>query len=374
MIGEFSEGKTEPGFALRRLRLVDFRNYEHLEIEVPSGLTLLTGRNGQGKTNLLEAVYFLSTTRPLRGGRASEAVRFGQGVATIEGELAGSRTLLGLEIRVGSVKRAFLNGASLPRASDLVGRLPSVSVSLHDQEMVRGEAGARRELLDLVLAQTYPAYLAALASYKRALEQRNALLRRCAERAIPPSHFEPWELEMARAGTVLRGFRVRLISELAPIVDELNRTLSQGESLALAYEARDEAGAPEELAALWEATRTSDVERGTTQSGPHRDDFRLTIDGRLLKTYGSQGQQRTASLSVKLALVRYWTRLFGKSPVILLDDVYSDLDQYRQQVLTELLADHSGQALLTCTFPPPGAEKLLNKAWVLTVNRGTVKS
>ncbi|MBI3721047.1 MAG: AAA family ATPase, partial [Fimbriimonas ginsengisoli] len=182
-------------FGVSRCALEAFRNYEELKVEFSEGLNVLAGPNAQGKTNLLEALALVSTTRLLRGQRDSEAILEGRDRARVHVSLLDGPTELGMTIERGTRKRALLNGLELPRASDLLGRLPSVSVTSEDLEIVRGEPSERRLFLDLELSSLYPAYLRHLTLYKRALEQRNALLR--AQSWSAAAAYEPWEEQLA---------------------------------------------------------------------------------------------------------------------------------------------------------------------------------
>ena len=186
--------------AVDTLRLEGFRNYSHLDLRLSPGFNVVSGSNAQGKTNLLESLYLLGTTRLLRGQKDAEAIQDGADRAAVEVELAGSGTRIGMGLERGARKRARINGLALPRAADLIGRLPVVCVSAADMAIVRGEPADRRLFLDLELSALSPAYLHHFALYKRAQEQRGALLRQSRERPIPGDLYEPWEAAMAMHG------------------------------------------------------------------------------------------------------------------------------------------------------------------------------
>src|SRR5579862_5656498 len=218
-----------------------YRNYSHLHVDLDPGFNVVAGPNAQGKTNFLESLYLLSTTRLLRGQRDGEAILEGHPQASVIAELRGGRTQIGITLEAGMRKRATLNGLKLPRASDLIGRLPCVCISSLDLAIVRDEPADRRLFLDLELSSIYSAYLRDLATYKRALEQRNALLRESREFMQPGVLFEPWEEQIAEAGAALRHARSSYVAELAPIAAEQHALMGDGESLALEYVTKDRA-------------------------------------------------------------------------------------------------------------------------------------
>lgn len=367
-------GEGRKGARAARIALRDFRNYASLDLELNPGLTVVCGPNAQGKTNLLEAAYLVATTRLLRGSREGEAVREGTERARVAIELAESRTELAVVLEGGKRKTGQLNGASLPRAADLIGRLPTVCVSLSDMAIVRGEPNERRSFLDLELAQLFPAYLSHLAYYKRALEQRGALLRRAREFPVAPAEFEPWEETLAEHGAAIRRFRREYVGRVEGPAAEIHAQFGGGEGLETRYEARDEARTTPELRQGLESGRERDIARGSTQYGPHRDDLALVVEGRDIRNFGSQGQQRTAVLALKLAAFGEQTATHGKRPLLLLDDMLSELDLHRRKRLTEWILAEAGQALLTCTEAEAAGEELLGSAQVLEVRSGEVRA
>ncbi|MFY9233094.1 MAG: DNA replication/repair protein RecF [Fimbriimonadaceae bacterium] len=362
---------TSPG--VRELALENFRNYASLHTDLLQGLNVLVGANAQGKTNFLEAIYLLSTTRLLRGMRDAEAVREGSDRAVVSAELQHTHTQVSITLEQRVRKRASLNGMSLPRAADLIGRLPSVCISTADLPIVRGEPADRRMFLDLELSQLRPAYLRDLTLYKRALEQRNALLRASQEEPQPAALFEPWESQIAEHGASLRDHRKSFIAQLSPAVRELHSQMSDGESFRIEYNQRDDPTTAAEIAEALERTRPGDIARSGTSVGPHRDDVAMEVGGRDARLYGSQGQQRTAVIALKLATLRVAEEELGAPPMLLLDDILSDLDERRRAMLVELVLGRSGQAVLTCTEASAAGQDILNRAKVFVVEAGMVR-
>jgi DNA replication and repair protein RecF len=359
--------------AVETLRLEGFRNYAHLDLRLSPGFNVVSGPNAQGKTNLLESLYLLGTTRLLRGQKDAEAIQDGSERASAEVILADSGTRIGVTLERGSRKRALVNGLALPRAADLIGRLPVVCISAADMAIVRGEPADRRLFLDLELSALSPAYLHHFALYKRAQEQRGALLRQSRERAIPGALYEPWEAAMATHGAHVRAARVDYVSRLIGPTQEVHAQMGGGEALELRYEPKDEATDEEGLRTLLESSRAQDVVRGATSLGPHRDDLRLEVAGRDARLFGSQGQQRTAVIALKLATLDVAREERGVPPLLLLDDILSDLDEERRANLVEVVLDRAAQAVLTCTEASAAGERILSQAQLFKVDSGTVQ-
>ncbi len=370
--GEISTDVIEfsMGISIDRLQLENFRNYGEAEIELAPGLNVLTGPNGQGKTNMLEALYLLGTSRLLRGQRDAEAIRDTAPGFRVEGILRDSETKLGVSLERGGRKRSRLNGLDLPRASDLLGRLPCVCISVADLSIVQGEPTDRRLFLDLEISGLYPHYLRRLAGYKRALDQRNALLRESRESFVSDDSFLPWESQLAEHGAGLRHMRESYIKVLAPKVSDYHAQMGEDERTTIMYTPHDDGSDAEELLGHLARSRAQDVHRGGTSIGPHRDDLSIEIDGRDARKFGSQGQQRTAAIAVKLSTWEAGREIRGESPLLLLDDMLSDLDAHRREKLVEIVLRNVGQAVLTCTEPEAAGPRVLSTAKVFAVKEG----
>ncbi len=358
--------------AVSSVSLESFRNYDRLDVALGLGFNVMAGPNAQGKTNFLEALYLLSTTRLLRGQRDFEAVQEGKDRAHVFAELEGSGTRLGVTLEKGIRKRASLNGLNLPRASDLIGRLPCVCVSTIDMEIVRGEPTERRMFLDLELSSLYPSYLRHLTLYKRALEQRNALLKDSREWMQPPAMFEPWEEQIAQHGAAIRVARNAFVDRLDPLTARVHHQMGDGERLNLTYQPKDPSEDAESLRLALETTRNTDVARGGTSVGPHRDDLLLEVDKREARLYASQGQQRTLVISLKLGTLELAAQELGEAPLLLLDDILSDLDERRRAALVEVVLEKAGQAVLTCTEAAAAGNRILEAATVFHVRDGEI--
>lgn len=355
---------------LRTLSLRNFRNYEALEWAIAPGVNLLIGSNAQGKTNALEAIHLLGTGRLLRPGRESNAIRSGADGYRVRGTVEPGGTVLGVDHSSEARKRASLNDVGLPRASDLMGRLPVVSFSPSDLEIVSSEPGARRLFLDSILAQLFPAYLRHLSLFKRALEQRNALLKLAATQSVGDSEFEPWESELASHGFGIMESRQRFIDRLSLATEAAHREIAPNECLALQYEPKSHAKGQEELLQEVAEWRSADIRRGSTSIGPHRDDLALMVNEADARTFGSQGQQRTVAIALKLGSLEVFATERGEPPMLLLDDVFSELDRGRRECLISAAKRFSCQAVLTSTDTGQVDEGLLSHAAVFVVQDG----
>lgn len=369
---------------LRWLSLTQFRNYARLEWRLEPQVVLVMGGNAQGKTNLLEAIACAATGYSFRTANERELIHWAawqdpmpfariiaefvrrDGPVRLELTLIAERAGPEVSLR----KQARINGVP-HRVLDLFGQAAVVLFAPQDVEVVGGMPAERRRMLDLLIAQTSPAFARSLAAYQRALAQRNALLRRLQEEGDDPAQLDLWDEAVARYGAVLMRERARVVQAMAPHAEEIHRALSGGEPLTLRYEPsldplrwRGQMGLgaaawgphmPEEtLREIFREAlrqeRTLDIRRGATRLGPHRDDLRFVVEGIDLGRYGSRGQQRTAILAFKLAAARWLRSAFGESPLLLLDEVLAELDEDRRRFLLGALEDVE-QVILTTTDP-----------------------
>jgi DNA replication and repair protein RecF len=331
--------------------LRDFRNYERAEFELGPRLTVVVGANGAGKTNLLEAIYFGCTGRSPRTSNERELLRRGAKTArvTVAAEAPdGDRHLLEVGFEPGGQKVIRADGADVDNLSAARDR-PLASVFLPDRlELVKGAPSLRRAHLDQVVAALWPARTATRAAYSRALAQRNALLARIRSGAASAGSLGSWDAELASQGAQLMADRAAAVELIAPRFRDRARDLGLPEACLLAYRPRSAAGDAAGLLAELEGRRDADVERGFTAHGPHRDDLSLRHGDEALRTYGSQGQQRTGLLALLFAERDVLAAERGRPPLMLLDDVMSELDSARRERLAELVAAE-GQGLITTT-------------------------
>jgi DNA replication and repair protein RecF len=341
--------------------LRDFRSYADARADIGPALSVITGPNGVGKTNLIEALYFGCTGRSCRTANDREMVRFGapatRVVVTARGEDGAHELAVGFA--PGEQKRMRFDGALVERLLDVPDR-PLISVFLPDRlELVKGPPALRRAHLDQFVAALWPARAATRRAYAQALAQRNALIARVRRGVGSRAALPGWDLQLARLGIALMDDRRRAAGALGAIYPRVSGELGLDGEPSVAYRPRSRAAAAEELAEELAERTDGDLERGFTGHGPHRDDLALVRDGRDLRTYGSQGQQRLGLLALLLAEREVLGDVRGQMPLMLLDDVMSELDADRRRVLVAALREGPGQAVITATdleHVPGGAD------------------
>jgi DNA replication and repair protein RecF len=336
------------------LSLQNFRNFERLDLHVPEDGLAIVGENGQGKTNLLEAMYYLSLLRSVRGARDSDVTRFGAAGFFVEADIANPgahQVSVGFE-RAGRRKRVRLDGVVVERLSDALGSLPAVMFSPGDVEIVAGGASARRRFLDIMLALSSRGYLRSLQQYRGALERRNAALREVARRGAGASldSVAVWEPALAEHGARIARARRMWVSQVAERFGERCATIGERGSAEVRYAANIDVNAESLEGAIAEALgtrRAGDVRLGVTQSGPHRDDLSLLLEGRDLRAFGSGGQQRTAAIALRTLEAETLRDARDAAPVFLLDDPFAELDERRAGRVLKLLGGVGiGQTIL----------------------------
>jgi len=370
---------------LTHLHLFQVRNLERIDWEPHPRANLLLGSNAQGKTNLLESIFFLGTTKTLRAGTGpDDLIQHHTDEALLRAKVSHQEGVitrdLEAQLKRGQPKRFLLNFKKLSPLSRIFGQLPVVLFTPEDLELVKAGPTARRLYLDLEISQASQAYLQDLTRYQRSLKQRNSALKAYAEGRGSLDNVHAFDEELIASGTAILGFRVAAVTELDLLAAQVQARLGgPDEKLELRYLSTVAPAAgrlpsdPESIAhqfrlRLRERAREEQA-RGTTLSGPHRDDLELTLNGQKASLFASQGQQRSIALSLKLAEVQFLTRKLGESPVLLLDDVLSELDLQRQSQLLALL-DQKVQTFVTSTHATPEAYQ---PDQVLTMDQGRLK-
>ena len=335
-----------------RLWLTDFRNYANLDLELPAGTSLLVGSNGEGKTNLLEAVFYLATMASFRISTPAALIRSDPGVsrAVARGEVIANERKILLEAALSQSGRSqFQVNRQRLRRRDLLGLIP-VSVFMPDDlVLVKGGPGERRRYMDDALVQIDSRLDAVRSDVETILRQRNALLRQSGGRLSSEvaMTLDVWDNKLAEAGEQLAGARRSLAMRLGPRAATAYAEIAgQALPLEMAYES---AWLSRGLSEALGQARNEDLRRGVSTVGPHRDDLSVVLDGRSVRTHASQGEQRSLALALRLAVHRELTEAAGQSPVLLLDDVFSELDQGRSQGVLRAL--QSEQTLLTSAGP-----------------------
>jgi DNA replication and repair protein RecF len=357
-----------------RIQLRDFRNYEAAEVELAPGLTVVAGANGAGKTNLLEGLYFGCTGRSPRTSNERELVRRGgEGVARVAIDLAGAEGEHRIEVgfQPGEAKHMRVDGSPVDSLTTVEAR-PLVSVFLPERlELVKGAPASRRAHLDQLVAALWPSRAETRAAYSRALAQRNALVARIRAGAAGSAALDAWDAELARHGIRLMEDRTEAVDGLQPLFADLAGRLGLPGTAVLRYRPRSAATDADGLAAELAERRAADLERGFTAHGPHRDELQLILAGASLRAYGSQGQQRGALLALLFAERSLLAERRARLPLMLLDDVMSELDAERRELLAELLRA-GGQSVITTTEPEHVPGTAHSGGGLVRVENGTV--
>ncbi len=354
---------------LRRLWLTDFRGYHEADVGFSRGLTAVVGPNGQGKTNLLEAIGYLATLSSFRGAPTDALIRSGahRAIVRAEGEREGRQLLLEAELSANGRNRAQLNRQPLKRARDLLGALRVTVFSPDDLTLVKGSPGDRRSYLDETLVALHPRHDQTRSDLDRILRQRGALLKQAGGRLSPEIELtlDVFDAKLVIAGEALATARQKLVADLEPVLGRAYEEVARrGAEVRAIYEPPWMVVG---LAVALVQARKDDLRRGVSTVGPHRDELELVLNAMPARTHASQGEQRSLALALRLAAHEIVTRHTDTPPVLLLDDVFSELDPDRSAALLESLPD--GQTVLsTATALPEGAVP----GTVLRVRDGTV--
>ena len=342
---------------LKGLELDFFRNYTHAEAAFVPGVNVIWGENAQGKTNLLEAAAYLSSARSHRARYDKELIQFGVDHGFLKGEVFSHGRDFTLEARLhrGERRQLFSNGVKLKTAGELGEVLNTILFCPEDLSLIRAGAAERRRFLDDAICQLRPKYAAALAEYRRLYEQKTRILRDWEDKPSLLDTLDDFNLRMAQVGSVIIHYRAHFVKKLGDLTPPIQSDFSGGrEKLALRYETvstvTDPEAAPRDLLPQLldhqQSHRRAELDARQCLSGPHKDDVTIEIDGQSARQYASQGQTRTAALSLKLACRELFRSDTGEWPVLLLDDVLSELDPRRQAFVLERI--DGGQVLITC--------------------------
>ena len=346
---------------LNELKLRDFRNYEELALSFDKGVNLIVGNNAQGKTNMLEAIAYCGSGKSFRAQKTSEMIRFGADFADIEANVCAQERCQSLRFVLFSGSRPrqiWRNGAKKKTAADIAGVLPTVLFCPEDLMVLKTGAAQRRRLGDHALCALRPNYDAALTEYNRILEQKSRILKDHFDNPALLEILPEYNARLCQVGALLISYRARFYDSLGKAASVYHNQFSGGaEEFLLEYKTVSTVKDP--FASISQLTQDlmdhldrhyrAEIESGLCLTGPHKDDFDVSLSGINLKAYGSQGQTRTAAISLKLAQRELMAREWGEEPVLLLDDVLSELDQGRQDfVLNQIV---SGQVFITCCEP-----------------------
>ncbi|MCR4788839.1 MAG: DNA replication/repair protein RecF [Lachnospiraceae bacterium] len=332
---------------IKSLNLVDFRNYEELNIEFDPGTNILYGDNAQGKTNILEAIYVAATTKSHKGSKDSEIINFNKSEAHIRVVLEkdDNENRIDMHLRSSKSKGIAIDGQKIKKAADLLGLLNVVLFSPEDLNIIKNGPGERRRFADMELCQLDSFYLYNLNNYNKIINQRNKLLKDIYFNPNLRETLNIWDSQLISYGSKIIERRKSFADQISEIIKDYHYKLSGGrENIAVIYEPNVSI---EDYASKMESAQERDVSAKITTIGPHRDDFSFTVNGVDIRRFGSQGQQRTAALSLKLSEIELVKKITKDTPVLLLDDVLSELDSNRQNYLLDSIGDV--QTIITCT-------------------------
>ncbi len=355
---------------IKSLELADYRNYESLDMKFDKGTNILFGDNAQGKTNILEAIYLTATTKSHKGSKDKEIVNFEKEEAHIRAyiEKENVESRIDMHLRKSGSKGIAVDGQRIKKAGDLLGLCNVVFFSPEDLGIIKNGPAERRRFIDMELCQLDNIYLFNLNNYNKIVNQRNKLLKDIFFNPDLKETLNIWDMQLVSYGSKIIERRRLFVDQLNEIIFDIHKRLSGNrENLSIAYEPNVEVDVFEKNMRY---SRDKDIKAKMTTVGPHRDDFSIIVNGIDIRKYGSQGQQRTAALSLKLSEIELVKRIAKDNPILLLDDVLSELDSNRQNYLLNSIGDI--QTIITCT----GLEEFVNNRFeinrVFQVNNGKV--
>lgn len=332
---------------IHSLELKNYRNYEYLNMNFDSGTTILYGDNAQGKTNVLEAIYLSATTKSHRGSKDKDIIRFEEEESHIRTQIIKSDVMhrIDMHLRKNKTKGIAIDGVPIRKSGELFGVANVIFFSPEDLSIIKNGPAERRRFLDLELCQLNKLYLYHYTNYNKVLNQRNNLLKQIYFQPKLIETLDVWNQQLVQYGTEIIHARKEFIHQLNEILRDIHSKLTGGkELLQIQYE---ESVKEEEYEILLKQKQETDLKYQSTQYGPHRDDMSFYINDIEVRRFGSQGQQRTAALSLKLAEIEIVKQLIHDTPILLLDDVMSELDENRRDYLLHSI--HDIQTIITCT-------------------------
>ena len=360
---------------IREIELENFRNYEKLKLNFHKKVNIFMGKNAQGKTNLLEGIYISSFGRSFRFGKDNQIIRFGEKFCRSKVTAERDGEDVSVEIVIGEREKGVkLNGLKIKKTSELLENIFIVIFSPEDLKIVKGDPEKRRRFMDREISQIRPSYFMDISSYRRVLMQRNSLLK---EKQSNKSDFDIWNIKLAEYGAKIIIKRKDFIEKINKISSEIHSNITnKKESLEILYDSfvkgdiNTEKDIRENFISRLENTLKKDIIRGNTEVGTHKDDLKIHINGIDIKKYGSQGQQRTAALSLKLAELKLIKEETGEEAVLLLDDVLSELDSERQNYLINSLKDN--QLFITTTEISENVKEKLPDGYNFNIQNGKI--
>jgi DNA replication and repair protein RecF len=354
---------------IEKIELRNFRNHQNTVAEFFNGINILVGQNAQGKTNLLESIYLSCVGRGWKAVKDAEMIMFGEAGASVKTVTQKKFGDISVSVKLGNgTKKAIsINNVPISKIGELMGTVNCVFFSPDELRLIKEAPADRRRFLNIDISQIDKSYFYALIRYNKILAQRNAYLKNLPYPVTDDDlrGLEIWDTQLVSAGEILIKKRIEFIDKLKPYLIEAHSNLTDGaEKIDFEYESCGDV----DFAARLKAARDKDMRLKTTTVGPHRDDIKIEINGQDVRTYGSQGQQRTAALSIKIAELRLFADITGETPILLLDDVFSELDSSRQSRL--LISIKDAQAIISTTDVPASLRK--NDIKIFNIQNGQV--
>lgn len=346
---------------LTNLKLNKYRNYDQLNVDFSAHINIIVGENAQGKTNLIEAIYYLSSAKTYRIARDNQLAKWNDNFFSILGELANKNGKVVINVQYQNKdgqnnKEIKINGLKIKRLADLLGNAMVVLFAPEDLNIIKGSPVERRKLLDHDISQVSSSYYIKLQKFNRLLTQRNALLKKIGSRNAKKEELQVWNEQLVDIGSDIIIKRLEVLEKLVPLTRLMQRKLTKGqENLDIKYLLNRQKKLKKhdniKLLLLEELDKIAEEEirRGITLWGPHRDDLLILLNGNNLKLYGSQGQHRTSVLAIKLAELEFFKAESGEYPILLLDDVLSELDSQRKNMLLNTIQERCIQCFITTT-------------------------
>lgn len=367
---------------LKEIRLKDFGNYDEAFCLLDDNINILVGDNAQGKSNLLDAIYYAAHVSSSKNQKEKDLIKWGRDSFGISARFLNRMGENEVEILYEGKKEVFLNRCKVEKKKDYIGILSAIIFTPEDLNIVKGDPGTRRSFLDQEVMSTDVDYFLTLNRYRKILEQRNNLLRKAYHNPPSEENMSIWEEQLAITGTHLLQKRLELVDNLKTIAQQIHHSISDGkENLEIQYSSTldlcglekggDEGLFIEGYKTILKNNRSKDLERGYSTIGPHRDDLELYIDGVSAKKFASQGQQRTLALSLKLSELEFIHQKSGEYPLLLLDDVLSELDRNRKRKLLSVI-DNKVQTIITTTDLNDIEEILEAKGKTIRIREGKV--
>ncbi len=331
---------------IKNIKLKNFRNYEQLDVDLGKNVNIFYGENAQGKTNIIESVFLCSMGKSFRTNKEKEMIQLEKENAMIEMTYEKSDRDGCIKIEIGQKKNIFINGIKIKKLSELLGKINVVIFTPDDIEMIKGGPENRRRFLDIMISQLRPNYMHILSLYQKTIKERNCYLKEIQEKKKDENLLEIWDEKLAEYAEKIFAYRKEFIAKIIEKIQKIHQEITK-EKEEIKIEYISHCGNRERYLELLKQRRKLDIIKGYTTKGIHRDDFVISINGKNVEVYGSQGQQRTTVLSLKLSELQIIYDEIGEFPILLLDDFMSELDRSRRERLVSHIQET--QVMITCT-------------------------